>query len=271
MNKLFVAYKPTQISSNAFLQKLKKKYKCDKAGYSGTLDPFAKGVLIIAFGQFTKVLRFLQKSPKTYRATLWLGAHSLSLDDKNIIAISKLPTLDCKKLEQIKNELVGELVYFPPQFSAKKIQGRRAYELAKRGEYAELKPCKMQIFSCEIRQYIHPFLSLELCVSEGSYIRSYCELFASKLGIKASLSSLERLSEGQFRYENEKELKILDFLAIKQNFIYETTKLENGLKLDKADFQIQTNGIYFIVNTDYFSIIEIKNAEVFYLLNKIKF
>lgn len=269
MNRLFVAYKPTQISSNAFLQKLKKKYKCGKAGYSGTLDPFAKGVLVIAFGQFTKLLPFLQKSPKIYRATLWFGVHSLSLDDKNILAISKLAPFDYKMLERIKNELLGSLSYFPPQFSAKKIQGKRAYELAKRGENADLKPCRMEIFSCKIVHYTHPFLSLELCVSEGAYIRSYCELFASKLKIKASLSSLERLQEGKFSYNNEKELKVFDFLTIKQNFLYEITKLENGTKLFKEDFQIQENGVYFVESVDYFSIIKIEDFKVSYLLNKI--
>ena len=82
MNRLFVAYKPSGIGSNLFLLKLKKKYKPKKAGFSGTLDPFAKGVLLIGFGSHTKLFRFLDKTPKKYRATLWLGAKSDSLDSE---------------------------------------------------------------------------------------------------------------------------------------------------------------------------------------------
>ncbi|MEJ2414716.1 MAG: tRNA pseudouridine(55) synthase TruB, partial [Sulfurimonas sp.] len=76
MNRLFVAYKPAGIGSNLFLSKLKRKYQVKKAGFSGTLDPFAKGVLVIGFGSHTKLFRFLNKTPKKYRATLWLGAKS---------------------------------------------------------------------------------------------------------------------------------------------------------------------------------------------------
>ena len=91
MNKIFVAYKRSNISSNAFLNKIKKRYKVKKAGFSGTLDPFAKGCLIIAFNQYTKLFRFLQKTPKVYEATLWFGANSLSLDNKNITCIKNIP------------------------------------------------------------------------------------------------------------------------------------------------------------------------------------
>jgi len=84
MNRLFVSYKPAGIGSNLFLSKLKRKYNNKKCGFSGTLDPFAKGVLLIGFGTHTKLFRFLDKSPKTYRATLWLGAKSDSLDTEMI-------------------------------------------------------------------------------------------------------------------------------------------------------------------------------------------
>jgi len=87
VNRLFVAYKPSGISSNFFLSRLKRKYKNKKAGFTGTLDPFAKGVLIVGFGSHTKLFRFLNKTPKSYRATLWLGAHSDSLDTEMIDSV----------------------------------------------------------------------------------------------------------------------------------------------------------------------------------------
>ena len=87
MNRLFVAYKPSFVSSNRFLSSVKKRYKVKKAGFSGTLDPFAKGVLIVAFGQYTKLFRYLKKSPKRYRATLWIGAKSPTLDIEKVTRI----------------------------------------------------------------------------------------------------------------------------------------------------------------------------------------
>ena len=267
---LFVGYKPRGLSSNAFLNTLKKKYKNKKAGYSGTLDPFAKGVLIIAFNNYTRLFRFLKKTPKVYEATLWLGVKSLSLDDKNITQIKTLPVFKLEYLEELKNELLGELEFLPPQFSAKKIEGKRAYEYAKKGEVALLKPCKMQIYSSEILHYTHPFLKLRLSVSEGAYVRSYAEIFAKKLGINATLSSLERLSEGNFIYENEKKLNVLEYLNLKKNFIKDLNKLENGTKISLNELEFQDDGEYYIETQKYFSIISVKEKSVKYLLNKVE-
>ncbi|MBK1973088.1 tRNA pseudouridine(55) synthase TruB [Campylobacter sp. TTU-622] len=269
MNKLFVGYKPSGMSSNAFLNSIKKKYKVKKAGYSGTLDPFAKGVLIIAFNQFSKLFRFLKKTPKIYRATLWLGVKSLSLDDKNITQVKIIDSYNLDFLEKIKNELLGEIEFIPPQFSAKRIQGKRAYEFAKKGQNVELKPCKMYIYECKILHYNHPFLTIELSVSEGAYIRSYCEIFAKKIGINATLSALERVKEGEFFYNNEKSLNVLQYLNLKKNFLKDSDKLENGIKIDIKELTYQENGTYYLEEKNFFSIINIENNKVNYILNKV--
>ena len=270
MNKIFVAFKPRGLSSNAFLNKLKKKYKNKKAGYSGTLDPFAKGVLIVAFGQYTKLFRFLKKTPKIYRATLWLGVHSLSFDEQNIQEIKILNPFKPSIVKQTIDEMLGIVSYTPPQFSAKKINGIRAYELAKRGIKTQLKPCKMQIFNCKILSYIHPFLNIQITVSEGAYIRSYCELFAKKLGIHATLSSLERIQEGEFIYKNEKSLNVLKYLDLKPNSIKNSKKLDNGSKISIEELEFQNEGTYYIETEKYFSVIDIKENTVKYLLNKVE-
>ena len=240
-----------------------------KAGYSGTLDPFAKGVLIVAFGSFTKLFRFLAKTPKIYETTLWLGANSLSFDDKNITKITTLPPFELSHLEQMTRELLGTLTFTPPQFSAKRIKGKRAYKFAAKGEQVELKECVMQIFSCEILHYAHPFLTLRLSVSEGAYVRSYCEIFAKKLGINATLSALERLCEGKFIYENEKALNILEYLNLEKNELKDSSKLENGTKIALSELKIQKNGEFFVENEKFFSIISVKDNVVKYLLNKV--
>ena len=90
MNKIFCINKPKFISSNHYLKRIKRKYKVKKAGFSGTLDPFASGNLICAFGQYTKLFRFLEKRKKKYLATIWLGCESDSMDIENILNIKQL-------------------------------------------------------------------------------------------------------------------------------------------------------------------------------------
>ena len=96
MDRLFVAFKPKEISSNAYLSQLKRKYGEKKAGFSGTLDPFASGALVVAFGAYTRLFRFLRKSPKIYRATIWLGAKSESGDNRNFVSIDEILPLNLR-------------------------------------------------------------------------------------------------------------------------------------------------------------------------------
>lgn len=271
-NRLFVANKPIGISSNQFLGRLKRKYNVKKAGFSGTLDPFASGVLVVAFGAFTRFFQFLNFEPKVYEATIWLGAKSESGDNENIEKIEILKPFEFEILEGIRREILGEITYTPPKFSAKKIDGVRAYKLARNGENFELSEIKMQIFKSEIISYFHPFLKIKISVSKGAYARSYAEIFAKKLGVNATLSALKRVSEGKFIYENEKPLEILKFLNLKENFyLANSQNIELGKKLEVIDFKIKENGKYLVKTANFHAIIEIAENEVKYLLNRIKF
>ena len=200
MNRLFVANKPINISSNRFLGQLKKKYKVKNAGFSGTLDPFASGCLIIAFGAYTKLFNYINQAPKCYEATIWLGAKSASLDNENIEKISILEPFLLKDLQNFTNQLIGEIEFTPPKYSAKHINGARAYDLARKSIDFELKTQKMQVFSAQILNYSHPFLTISLKLSQGGYARSWAELLAKKLNCDATLSALKRISEGYFFY-----------------------------------------------------------------------
>ena len=270
-NRLFVAYKPSGISSNHFLGKLKRKYGVKSAGFSGTLDPFASGVLVVAFGNFTRFFRFFKKEPKVYRATLWLGASCISQDNENIDSVEVLSKFDESFLKEQISNLVGELTYTPPKFSAKKIDGKRAYEMARNGVEFELKTQKMQVFSCEILHYMHPFLTFEIAVSEGGYIRSFGQILAKNLGVKATLSALERLSEGDFKFENEKALNPLEFINLKENFYNgELSDIKLGKKLNLHDFKFSEFDRYIVRLDDEFAILEFDESGVKYLLNKVK-
>lgn len=271
MNRLFVAYKPSGIGSNLFLSKLKRKYGEKKAGFTGTLDPFAKGVLIIGMGSHTKLFRFLDKTPKTYRATLWLGAQSESLDTELITQVDTLEEHAYAKVEETVKSLEGSLTYDPPIFSAKKIDGVRAYDLARAGKEVILNKIKSTIYESKLIHYSHPFVTFEATVSEGTYIRSLGRIIAQRLGEEhGSLSALERLNEGSFIYEDEKALDIKKCLNIEKNvYIGDMENLKYGRVLAIEDLEIKENGYYWLDNGDNISIINVIENEIKYELGRI--
>ena len=270
INKLIVVNKPLFISSNSYLTKIKRKYKNKKAGFSGTLDPFAKGCLIVAFGQYSKLFKYLKKTPKTYKAVVWLGAVSESFDIEKVISVDMVESINEEDIKFQLNSLVGELEYIPPKFSAKKIDGVRAYELARKGHDIELNKCKMNIYNTKFISYRHPFITIETTVSEGSYIRSFAQILLQKLGTIGTLSYLERINEGAFFYDNEKELDPLDFIDLPINKYFGTVEwLNTGKKISIDYLEQKENGKYLIITDKFFSIIEIEDGDVKYLLNKV--
>ena len=272
MNRLFVAYKPTGVSSNFFLTQLKRKYKTKKAGFSGTLDPFAKGVLLIGIGSYTKLFRFLNKTPKIYRATLWLGAKSDTLDSEMIEDVEILREFDEADILRVIKSLEGELEYEPPIFSAKQINGQRAYDLARAGKEFTLNKINSTIYETKLISYCHPFVTFEATVSEGTYIRSLGLIAANRLGVKyGALSALERLSEGQFRYNDEKPLEVRESLNIKQNFyLGDSDNLRYGRVLALDDLENKEDGHYWLDSGSFISIINVANKEVNYELGRIE-
>jgi len=272
INSIFVANKPLFISSNNYMYHFKRKLHTKKIGFSGTLDPFATGTLIVGTGSYTKLFRFLNKSPKVYTATIWLGAESKSLDIENIISINRHKILDKQNIKSVLNSLIGDITYLPPKYSAKKIDGKRAYQMTRDNIDFKLKFIQSTIYSIDFLNYNHPFISFNIKVSEGSYIRSIAQIILEKLDSLGTLSYLKRLSEGKFIFNNEQRLDITDSLNLKTN-IYNNhiSNFINGKKLDISDFDIQEVGQYIIDFKDFFSIIEINDKkQVSYLLNRVE-
>ena len=269
-NLLFVARKPMFITSNKFLSQLKKKYGIKKMGFSGTLDPFACGSIIIATGQYTKLFRFLKKTPKVYLTTLMLGAKSPTLDIEGIEKIEEVKPFSKEEIEKVIKSFLGKQQQIPPKYSAKKINGKRAYALARENKEIELKKIDIEIYDIELINYSHPFITFKAEVSEGTFIRTLGEDIAKKLGCSGALTYLERLKEGKFTYECEKPLNPAEFLNIPQNFYKnDINNLILGKKLDINDFEIQKKGNYFVLYDKYSAIIEIDD-KVKYILNRIE-
>ena len=249
---------------------VKRKYGTKKVGFSGTLDPFATGCLIVATGQYTKLFQYLDKTPKSYKATLWLGANSPSLDIEKIDSIKEIESFDESHIKNILYSLKGDLTYYPPKFCAKKINGVRAYELARSGEDVELKTITSSIYDIKLVQYNHPFVHFEAKVSEGTYIRSLGAIISDKLGVDGTLSSLHRIHEGAFYYDSEKAVNPFNHLALASNtYTGDESFMQLGKKLGIEYFKIQEDGVYLIETSQFFSIIEICASEVKYRFNRI--
>lgn len=250
---------------------IKRKYNTKKVGFSGTLDPFATGCLIVATGQYTKLFQYLNKSPKTYKATLWLGANSQSLDIENVYSIKETKAFSQKKIEEILKSLEGTLSYYPPKFSAKKINGQRAYTLARNNEEVKLKTITSTIYEMKLLNYNHPFIHFEAKVSEGTYIRSLGAMICESLEVDGTLSSLHRINEGDFRFENEKAINPFIHLNLKSNkYIGDESYINLGKKIYIEYFEDKRDGLYLIETKAFFSIIEIKDNEVSYRFNRIE-
>ena len=275
---LFVAYKPPNISSNAFLSTLKRRFGNKTLGFSGTLDPFASGTLVVASDKHTRLFSHFSLSPKVYIATLWLGADSPTLDITGISRISELGEFSIERVESTLKSLKGNLTYTPPKFSAKKVGGIRAYHLARENADFTLKPCEMEIFDIALLRYNHPFLSFKVSVSKGAYIRSLGQIIAERLGVNGALSALKREKEGDFAFENYKLLNVLDFLPypklhlpfLKDDFLHgKKVRLEaDSTHLKEA--RIQKNQKYIVIFDEFFSIIQLDfYGRVEYILNRI--
>ena len=270
MDRLFVVNKPINQGSNYYLRKIKRKYKVKKAGFSGTLDPFAKGCLIVAFGKYTQLFQFLAKTPKSYRTTIWLGATSTSLDIENVQSIEEHKIYKEEYIKEELQKLVGDITYLPPKYSAKRIDGKRAYDLAREGIDFELKKVNSKIFDIKFINYCHPFISFDISVSEGSYIRSIAQELLENIKGFGTLSYLERLNEGKFFFDDEKELNPLEYLAL-DTIEYTGSKewIELGKKILPEYLEHNTLGTYIIKFEEFFSIIEIKEEKISYVLNRV--
>ena len=197
--------KPLKITSfgavnrikRVFIQQTKKKRY--KIGHAGTLDPLASGLLIMCSGKKTKTISSFQNLPKEYTATIKLGAttpsYDLETEIDNTFDISDITKEDILKCAE---SFIGEQDQLPPIFSAKKIDGKRAYDLARAGEEVKVKPNKITIHEMEISEIKLPEIKVRISCSKGTYIRSIAYDFGVKLKNGAHLTELRRTKIGEY-------------------------------------------------------------------------
>ncbi|MDA8262697.1 MAG: tRNA pseudouridine(55) synthase TruB [Actinomycetota bacterium] len=191
---LAVVDKPAGLTSNAALSRIRRALGTKRAGHTGTLDPFATGVLVVAVGRATRLIPLITGDRKRYSAILRLGTGTDTLDATGeIVATKPVPPLDGQVLEGLTQTLTGKQLQTPPAFSAKKIAGVRAHDLARRGETPDLAPVEVEIFALRIAAAGGGnALHLEVECSRGTYVRSLGEAIAERLGTVGHLSELRR-------------------------------------------------------------------------------
>ena len=206
--------KPLEWTSTDVVRKIKYAlqhrlgYKKIKIGHAGTLDPLATGVLIVCIGKATKMVNELQAEEKEYVADIELGATTPSYDLEHPID-KYYPTdhITREKIEQALRDLSGERLQAPPIYSAKKVEGVRAYEFARAGEEVELKKALINIYEMEILALEMPHLKIRVRCSKGTYIRSLANEIRLALDSGAHLTGLRRTRSGGFTVENAYNLE----------------------------------------------------------------
>lgn len=174
-----------------------------KVGHAGTLDPLATGVLIVCTGRATKQIDTLQAGTKEYIATMRLGATTPSFDlEKPIDATYPTDHITREKVEQVLERFKGEIQQVPPTFSACKVDGKRAYEMARKGKDVELKPKTLVIDEIELTECKLPDITVRVVCSKGTYIRALARDIGQALDSGAHLTALRRTRVGRFSVQD---------------------------------------------------------------------
>ncbi len=191
--------KPSGLSSHQALYKIKKKFKLKKIGHTGTLDPFATGVLPVFVDEATKLIPYLDDSRKSYRAVLKLGSSTDTLDSTGlVIHEEKVPQLSLGEIEECLKWFVGYRKQMPPQYSAVKVKGKPLYRYAREGQEVQVEPRAIHIYSLKLLSYEDQKITFDCEVSRGTYVRVLGEEIAKSLGTLGHLSDLRRTQSGVF-------------------------------------------------------------------------
>lgn len=203
-------YKPVGWTSFDVVKKIRGITKEKKVGHGGTLDPFAEGVLIIGTGNDTKKLTAISSDYKSYMATLKLGEETNTLDvEGEIVAKSNIPKLTNEFIKNVLNDFLGKQKQIPPMFSAKKIGGKKLYELARKNIEIEREPIDIDIKEIKLIDIINNEIVFQVTSSKGTYIRVLGSDIAKALGTVGHLTKLVRESVGE--YFVEEAIKIEEF------------------------------------------------------------
>lgn len=218
MNKIVLIDKPTGMTSFGVVARLRRKISEQvghkvKVGHTGTLDPFATGLMILLVGKATKRSDEFLKLDKWYEATICLGKVSSTGDPEGELTdvSADIPTKE--QICQTITQFIGEIKQTPPAFSAIKIDGQRAYKLARQGKTVDMPSRSVQIYALELVDYNYPILKIKTHVSSGTYIRTLAEDIGKSLGTGAYCQELRRTKIAEYDVDDAKALADLGIMS----------------------------------------------------------
>lgn len=216
MNGILNIYKPMGMTSHDVVNRVRRISGIRKVGHTGTLDPDAEGVLPICIGKATKVADMLTFSDKRYTTTLKLGMTTDTQDTSGKILECKSVNVSQSKIENVIKTFSGELMQIPPMYSAIKVNGKKLYELARKGIEIERKPRKITIYEINILKINGENVELDIKCSKGTYIRTLCHDIGDVLGCGGCMARLVRTQTSTFEIDNSVTLDKLENHGILQ-------------------------------------------------------
>ena len=203
--------KPVGITSHDVVSRVRRILGTRKVGHTGTLDPFATGVLPVAVNDGTKAIPFLDEGVKCYEAVMQLGVVTDTLDmTGTVLREADYLAVTQERIEAALNQFIGQLNQIPPMYSAIKCDGQPLYKLARQGQVIERKPREITILSLELLSFVPPFVGFKVTCSRGTYVRALAEDIGTRLGCGAALKELRRLASGPFTISTAVSLEQLD-------------------------------------------------------------
>jgi len=223
MDGILIVNKPQGMTSHDVVDVVRRLYGTRKVGHAGTLDPMATGVLVVLIGKATKFSDRISASEKEYDATLTLGARSSTADAwGKLESTGKTIDFTDDEMRAVFGRFMGEIAQTPPDYSAKKINGEKMYNMARRGKTIDAKPQKIFIKDISISKISLPEVSFKLICSKGTYVRQICADIGDALNCGGYLSKLNRTRSGEFTLTQAKsldELKNMDMAQLSERLL----------------------------------------------------
>ncbi len=207
---VLVVDKPIGLTSHDVVQIIRRGTGIRRAGHTGTLDPRASGVLVVLIGPAVRLSEYVSASDKRYQATILLGSSTNTYDaEGSVTSSAPLENITEEGFNEILQTFIGEIEQVPPPYSAIKVKGRRAYDMARKGEKVELEPRKIQVYSLELLEWDPPEVVIDVYCSSGTYVRSLANDLGEELGCGAHLIGLRRTKSGRFTLKDAIPLRRL--------------------------------------------------------------
>ncbi len=232
MDGFLLIDKPVGFTSFDVCAKMRKAFDTRKVGHTGTLDPFATGLLIVAIGKCTRLIPFLEKDRKTYRTKIVLNQTSETLDPESEIVqgdfSGDIPTLE-QVQEVLETHFKGKITQIPPKYSALKVGGKKLCDLARKGIEVEIKPREAEVFHIKILNYSYPEIEIELEAAAGFYVRSFARDLGEKLVGSGMCQELRRLKVGNLHIDDADNIEQVSTTIDPKHIItLDTREIETG-------------------------------------------